>query len=99
MQKHPEAPDRKRSNACAKKNSLGERNSFSFSSDRRSDNARNLSCCWWRAQCVRLLAVRCLTFLRVATVSFTNDPRLKTPNDAPVKIITKTPYNGLNNYN
>ena len=40
-----------------------------------------------------------VTFPLVVAASFTNDPRLKTPNNELIRITIKTPYNGLNDYN
>ena len=37
--------------------------------------------------------------LVAAAFFFTNDPRLKTPDNELVRITIKTPYNGLNDYN
>ena len=96
MQKLPEAPDRKKGDRCAKKATVfaKEGNLFSFSSGWRSDNLK-LSCCKWKAPRVCFYAARWLTFPLVATVSFTNNPRLKTPNNRLVKTAIKTSYNGL----
>ena len=89
MQKLPEASDRKRGDAYAKKRNFPNKRKdlwVFFSSDQQSDNNLNHFCRWWRAPRVRLLKTRWLTFPQVAAVSFTSDPRLKTPSDGLVGI-------------
>ena len=99
MQKFSEAPDRKRDDAYIKRNPLGKKKeTCSFFSSRRRRVNTLISLATSGKPRDRFKAARWLTCPQVATIYFTNDPQLKTPNNGLIKITTEKPYNGLNNY-
>ena len=93
MQKLPEASDRKRGGACAKK----EASSLSAATSEVIASKSILLLV--EGTCVRFKTTRWLTFSTSISGSLLpTTPRLKTPNsETHQKSQTKTPYNGLNN--
>ena len=96
MQKLPKAPDRKRGDACAKEGTMSAKKKKKRKKKKKKKpilfqqwlakwQHLNLPCCWWKAHCACFYEARWLTFPRVAAVSFTNNPRLKTPNNGLIK--------------
>ena len=88
MPKLPEAPDRKRGDPCTKKEPSTQKKEACYLSAVTSGETTHR-----KAPYVRLKTTRRLTFSLVAAVPFTNDPRLKTPNNGIITITIKAPYN------
>ena len=94
MQKHSEVPDRNRGDACEKKKKEQSRGK----KESRSPSAVTGKMTTLKSFLLLMEEPYVSVFPLVATVSFTNNPRLKTPYNGFIKITIKTPYNGLNDY-
>ena len=91
MQKLPEDPDRKRVNACAKKE-LSQQKKEACSLSAVTSGVTTLKSFLLLVEGT----MRLLTFPLVAVISFTNEPQLKAPNNGLIKITIKTYYNRFN---
>ena len=100
MEKLPEKLDRRRGDACTEKEPSRQKKETHFLSAVTSEMTTLKSFLLLVGGPMHpSLGVTLVNLSTRTSCLFTNDPRIKTPNNELIKITPKTPYNGLNNYN